>query len=239
MGEGADVRLNKDMRWIICIFACFVFMVGCSWKDKWVKGKVEKEEDSKKAYLLGYNLGSNAKKIFKKDKHQKIFLLGVYHSVKGKKPLLNIEDIRKSGNKTLRRRRDPGEEKKNMEIGQKFLEENGKKSGVKTTATGLQYEVLREGSGKQPTAEDSVEVHYRGTLIDGKEFDSSYGRNQTITFKLNGVIKGWTEGLQLMKEGAKYKFYIPSKLAYGASSPPGIPPNSVLIFEVELIQVKL
>ena len=126
------------------------------------------------------------------------------------------------------------------ERGKKFLEENGKKPGVTTTASGLQYEVIKAGTGKSPSATDKVEVHYRGTLIDGKEFDSSYRRKATITFPLNGVIKGWTEGLQLMKEGGKSKFYIPSSLAYGSKgAPPNIPPDAVLIFEVELIKVVL
>ena len=226
---------------IVVLFS-FVFMGACAWKDKWVKGKIEKKgEDSKRAYVLGYTLGSNAKKLFNKDEDQKIFLIGVYDSVKGKKPLFDIKDMKKIRNKTLRKKRDPKEGKKNMEKGKQFLEENKKKSGVKVTASGLQYKVLKEGTGKSPSATDKVEVHYRGTFIEGGEpFDSSYKRNKTINFPLNGVIKGWTEGLQLMKEGAKYEFYIPPELAYGASGTPdgGIPPNSVLIFQVELIKVQ-
>ena len=202
-----------------------------------VKRKIEKQESSKKAYALGYNLGDNAKKLFNEE-DQKIFLIGVYHSIKEKKPLLNLEKIGKKRSRTLGKRKNLKEGKKNMEQGKKFLEENGKKSDVKTTASGLQYKILKEGTGKKPLATDNVEVHYRGTLIDGTEFDSSYKRNETINFPLNGVIAGWTEGLQLMKEGAKYEFYIPSELAYGSSGTPGgIPPNSVLIFEVELIKV--
>ena len=127
----------------------------------------------------------------------------------------------------------------NLEKGEAFLKENSTKEGVKTTASGLQYKVLKEGKGKSPKATDTVEVHYRGTLLDGTEFDSSYKRGQTIEFPLNGVIPGWTEGVQLMKEGAKYQFTIPSKLAYGERGTPGgpIPPNATLIFEVELISV--
>ena len=128
----------------------------------------------------------------------------------------------------------------NSEKGEAFLAENAKKEGVKTTASGLQYKVLKEGTGKSPQKTDTVQVHYKGTLLDGTEFDSSYKRGQTIEFPLNGVIPGWTEGVQLMKEGAKYQFTIPSKLAYGERGTPGgpIPPNSTLIFEVELISVK-
>lgn len=124
------------------------------------------------------------------------------------------------------------------EAGSKFLEENGKKEGVHTTATGLQYVVEKEGTGKQPKATDNVTVHYTGRLLDGKVFDSSVSRGEPATFPLNRVIPGWTEGLQLMKEGAKYVFFIPSDLAYGAQGAGrDIPPHSTLIFEVELIKV--
>jgi FKBP-type peptidyl-prolyl cis-trans isomerase len=128
---------------------------------------------------------------------------------------------------------------KNAAEGAKFLEENKKKEGVKTTSSGLQYKVLKEGTGAQPKATDTVTVNYRGTLINGKEFDSSYQRGQPATFPLNGVIKGWTEGLQLMKQGAKYQLFVPPNLAYGErAAGPDITPNSTLIFEVELLEVK-
>ena len=120
-----------------------------------------------------------------------------------------------------------------------YLAENAKKDGVAVTASGLQYEVLEEGTGASPAASDTVEVHYEGTLTDGKKFDSSYDRGQTIEFPLNGVIAGWTEGLQLMKEGAKYRFTIPSDLAYGERGAGGvIPGGATLVFVVELVKVK-
>ena len=123
--------------------------------------------------------------------------------------------------------------------GEQFLAENAKKEGVKTTASGLQYQVLREGNGKQPKATDQVECHYEGTLIDGTKFDSSYDRGQTATFPLNQVIAGWTEGLQLMHEGAKYRFFIPYQLGYGErGAGASIPPYAALIFDVELVAVK-
>ncbi len=126
----------------------------------------------------------------------------------------------------------------NKATGIAFLAENGKKPGITTTASGLQYEVIKEGTGASPSASDKVEVHYKGTTIDGKEFDSSYKRGETITFPLNRVIAGWTEGLQLMKEGATYRLFIPSELAYGARGAGGaIGPNETLIFEVELVKV--
>jgi FKBP-type peptidyl-prolyl cis-trans isomerase FkpA len=122
--------------------------------------------------------------------------------------------------------------------GEKFLAENGKKEGVTTTASGLQYKVITPGTGKSPKATDTVLVHYRGTLISGVEFDSSYARREPIEFPLNRVIAGWTEGVQLMQEGAKYEFYIPSKLAYGSrGAGRDIGPNEALIFEVELLKV--
>ncbi|WP_250461727.1 FKBP-type peptidyl-prolyl cis-trans isomerase [Microbulbifer litoralis] len=124
---------------------------------------------------------------------------------------------------------------KNLAEGKAFLEENAKKDGVVTTDSGLQYKVITEGSGDTPTAESVVEVDYRGTLIDGTEFDSSYANGEPVQFPVNGVIKGWTEALQLMKEGAKWELYIPSELAYGPGGAGGkIGPNATLIFEVEL-----
>ena len=123
--------------------------------------------------------------------------------------------------------------------GENFLAENAKKEGVKTLPSGLQYKVLREGDGRKPSATDKVECHYEGTLINGEVFDSSYRRGETATFGLNQVIKGWTEGLQLMQEGAKYRFFIPDHLAYGEhGAGQSIPPYAALIFDVELIKVK-
>ena len=118
--------------------------------------------------------------------------------------------------------------------GKKFMEENATKEGIVTTESGLQYRIVEEGTGKAPEPTDQVTVHYRGTLIDGKEFDSSQKRGKPATFKLNGVVKGWSEGLQLMKEGGKAQLFIPSKLAYGDRGPLG---HRALIFDVELISV--
>lgn len=128
----------------------------------------------------------------------------------------------------------------NRAKGAKFLEENSFKDGVLTTDSGLQYKIIEEGEGESPKATDRVTVNYRGTLINGEEFDSSYGRGEPTTFGLNQVIPGWTEGIQLMKPGAKYEFYIPGNLAYGERGGPGgqIGPNETLIFEVELLSVE-
>ena len=127
----------------------------------------------------------------------------------------------------------------NLEQGQAFLKANAYKPGVKTTSSGLQYLVLEEGKGKSPKATDTVLVHYKGNLLDGTEFDSSYKRNEPISFPLNGVIPGWTEGVQLMKEGGKVRLFIPSNLAYGSRGAGGvIPPDSTLVFDIELLKVQ-
>lgn len=125
----------------------------------------------------------------------------------------------------------------NIEKGAAFLAENAKKDGVVTTESGLQYEIIEQGEGASPAATDTVKVHYRGTLIDGTQFDSSYDRGEPIEFPLNRVIPGWTEGVQLMQEGGKFRFYIPSELGYGARGQGQITPNSTLIFDVELLEV--
>lgn len=128
---------------------------------------------------------------------------------------------------------------KNAKEGAAFLAENAKKDGVATLASGLQYKILTKGTGKTPTQTDTVTVNYRGTLIDGQEFDSSYKRGQPATFPVNGVIRGWTEALQLMKEGAKWQLFIPAELAYGErGAGQTIGPNATLVFDVELISIK-
>jgi len=128
---------------------------------------------------------------------------------------------------------------KNLEAGNQFLAENAKKDGVMTTASGLQYKIIKSGNGPTPLADDTVTTHYRGTLIDGREFDSSYSRGEPASFPVKGVIKGWTEALQLMKVGDKWELYIPSELAYGtAQRSELIQPNSTLVFELELLGIK-
>ena len=127
---------------------------------------------------------------------------------------------------------------KNKQEGAAFLAENKKKQGVKTLPSGLQYKVIKEGTGKMPKATDTVVTQYKGTLVNGKEFDSSYKRGEPATFPVNGVIRGWTEALQLMKEGSTWQIVVPPELAYGEQGAGPIGPNATLIFEVELISVK-
>lgn len=134
--------------------------------------------------------------------------------------------------------RQAAESEKSLKAANDFMAENLKKEGVKSTESGLQYEVLQEGAGATPMVTDTVKVHYRGTLLDGTEFDSSYKRGEPVSFPLNGVIPGWSEGLQLMKTGAKYKLYLPPQLGYGErGAGEQIGPNSALIFEVELLEI--
>lgn len=126
----------------------------------------------------------------------------------------------------------------NKDAAAEFLKKNKTEKGVKVTDSGLQYKVVKEGKGEKPTATDTVKVHYKGTLIDGTEFDSSYKRNEPVTFKANKVIPGWTEALQLMTPGSKYTLYLPPELAYGdRGAPPAIEPGALLIFDVELVEI--
>ena len=155
----------------------------------------------------------------------------------GKQPLLNEEAVNMCVNKLMNEVQE-SKSKPTIEAGKAFLEKNKSKPGVKTTASGLQYEVITEGTGIKPTTVDTFVAHYRGTLLDGTEFDASYNRGQPLVYPVTGVIRGWTEGLQLMAVGSKYKFYIPYNLAYGTNDNGAIPGGSMLIFELDLLDVK-
>jgi FKBP-type peptidyl-prolyl cis-trans isomerase FklB len=199
-----------------------------------------KDTKDKVSYSIGLNIGFN----FKKQGlplNTDALVAGIKDAISDKKPLLSETEVREVMNtwqkEVADKQKVAGE--KNATDGEKFLAENKSKEGVKTTTSGLQYKVVKEGTGPQPKETDTVTVDYRGTLIDGTEFDSSYKRGEPATFPLQGVIKGWTEGLQLMKKGAEYQFFIPSKLAYGERAiPPDIGANSTLIFKVELKDIK-
>lgn len=204
------------------------------------------DTDAQKAsYLMGYEIGSSVQEMKKSglEVEQNAFITGLNAALASEPMKFSEEEAQAIMQKFQEdqmaklqsRQQEAG--KDNAEKGQAFLNENKGKEGVKTTASGLQYSVKTEGSGKQPKATDIVTVHYEGRLIDGTVFDSSIKRGQPASFALNQVIKGWTEGLQLMKEGGEYTFYIPAELAYGSQGNPSIPPNSVLIFDVQLIKV--
>jgi FKBP-type peptidyl-prolyl cis-trans isomerase len=190
------------------------------------------------SYALGVNMASNVKTMGMKDINLEAFAKA-FQDVYGDEKLQITEA---ESNPILQAYFSTLMEKQAAESlaeGQTWLAENGKKTGVTTTASGLQYEVLREGTGAKPTAASTVKVHYHGTTTDGKVFDSSVERGEPVEFPLNGVISGWTEGVQLMSIGSKYKFYIPGNLAYGPRPPQGsgIAPNATLIFEVELLEI--
>src|SRR6202162_3155804 len=198
-----------------------------------------KDQKDKVSYSIGMNIGLNLSRQ-KVDINPDVLAAGIKDALAGKPQLTQdqVKDIMTQFEKDMEQKQKASGEK-NKADGAKFLEENKKKPGVKATASGLQYKVEKEGTGPQPKATDMVTVNYRGTLIDGTEFDSSYKRGQPDTLQLNGVIKGWTEGLQLMKVGSKYQFFVPSNLAYGERSAGAeIAANATLIFEVELLEVK-
>ena len=202
-----------------------------------------KTKSEKMSYALGANIGANVKPAAAEIDYAAL-IQGVKDTLEGRTPLLTAAENKQflSELTTLLRTKSNQKSKKigenNMKEGEAFLAENKKKAGITTTASGLQYEVMKEGSGAKPQKTDRVKVHYAGTLIDGTEFDSSYKRGSPATFAVTGVIKGWTEVLQLMNTGSKYRVFIPSNLAYGMrGSPPKIGPNAALIFEVELLDI--
>lgn len=192
----------------------------------------------KLSYAWGLAMGQQLKGMGVKNLDYKSFGEAVESGFEGKEPAMPLEEANKLINKYLQNLQ-ADMEKKTRQAGERFLAENGKKEGVHTTASGLQYVVEAEGNGDRPGPEDEVTVHYTGKLTDGTIFDSSVQRGEPATFPLNRVILGWTEGVQLMKTGAKYTFFVPSDLAYGAQGIPGaIPPHSTLIFDVQLISIK-
>ena len=191
----------------------------------------------KLSYAWGLAMGKQLQAMGVKDLNSESFKDGVKVAFDGGTPEMPIEEAQKLINDYLQELEQKAVAAAREE-GDKFLSENAKKENVKTTASGLQYIVEKEGEGAQPTAEDEVTVHYTGKLLNGTVFDSSVNRGEPATFPLNRVIPGWTEGVQLMKEGGKYTFFIPSDLAYGPNGVPNvIPPHSTLIFEVEMIKV--
>lgn len=191
----------------------------------------------KLSYAWGMAMASQLKGMGVENMNLDDYCAAVKAVMEGGKPELTSEEAQKLINEYLMELQEKAL-KLNKEAGAKFLDENGKKEGVHATASGLQYRIIKDGEGKSPKATDNVTVHYTGRLLDGKVFDSSVSRGEPATFPLNRVIPGWTEGLQLMKEGGKFEFYIPSDLAYGAHGAGNdIPPHSTLIFEVELIKV--
>ncbi len=211
---------------------CVISMISC--------GSANLDSDiSKVSYGIGLQFGNDMKNRGM-EIDMKAFSQAVEDVFKGTESRIPDDQIRAAFQKISEEmmKKEMIRSEENAKAGEEYLRKNKEKKDVKVTKSGLQYRVLKEGAGVPPVATSLVKVHYRGTLIDGKEFDSSYKRKQPVEFKLNQVIPGWTEGLQLMKPGAKYELTIPSSLGYGEKGNNAIPGNSVLVFEVELLEIQ-
>lgn len=220
---------------IIIIAAVVVLFTACGSKGgNYVSSKPKKDVDSI-SYIIGVFMGKNLRASFDSTAVNIDYIAkGIYDELNSKKQFFTVDES--SGEKIQNYLMSNSQKKADKYFAE--LEKSNK--NLKKTASGLMYEVLKEGNGAKPTDTSIVKVHYKGTLINGTTFDSSIDRGEPVTFPLNGVIPGWTEGLQLMPVGSKYKFYIPGKLAYGPQGQPqaGIGPNETLIFEVELLSIE-
>ncbi|MDX1586381.1 MAG: FKBP-type peptidyl-prolyl cis-trans isomerase [Balneolaceae bacterium] len=243
------ITKNSTIATILTVAFAFLLTTGCNSSQQ--SGSEASEVTlstniDSVSYGIGYLNGQSMRQQGMDDIEAEDFVAGLRQAMNEQDPQIPQNEINqllqqyqmKAQQKAQQMKQE--EAQANREEGESFLAENRNKEGVQVTDSGLQYKVLEEGSGESPSATDSVTVHYEGTLIDGTVFDSSYERGQPATFPLNRVIEGWTEGLQLMKDGATYRFYIPGDLAYGMNPRPGGPigPNETLIFKVELIDVK-
>ncbi len=227
------------LRWIVVVvMVLFVCQVSAA------EEMTLKSEKDKVSYIIGREIGNNLKSQTI-DVDPEILARGIKDAISGAKPIMTEEEMKEVmtafQKEVMAKRQELTKQlgEKNKKEGEAFLAENKTKEGVKTLPSGLQYKVIKAGTGKKPKAADTVTTQYRGTLTDGTEFDSSYSRGQPATFPVNGVIPGWTEALQLMEEGAKWQVFVPSNLAYGErGAGPRIGPNATLIFEIELISVQ-
>lgn len=228
-------------RWLVLLMLVVSSCQGQNRADKPIKLETQMDKVS---YAIGLDIGRGFK-----DQTMEInadaLVQGIRDALAGGAALMTPEEVKitmETWEEEMMNKMDPnrqGDAEKNQAEGETFLQENQTKPGVVTLPSGLQYKVLKEGNGRSPKPQDEVVTHYQGRLINGKVFDSSYDRGEPISFPVNGVIAGWTEALQLMKEGDKWELYIPSKLAYGSrGAGPDIGPNATLIFEVELLKVK-
>lgn len=223
--------------------ACITLLAGWLFLPASTLADELKSPKERHSYAVGQQIGSQILQIAD-TLEMRAFLLGLNDQIEKKPARLTEEQIVQAMNEYRevaqkeREQKSKSAAENNKKKGAAYLAENGKKKGVATTSSGLQYEVLTPGNGPKPKADDQVKVHYHGTLLDGAVFDSSVARKEPVTFPLNRVIPGWTEGVQLMPVGAKYRFVIPASLAYGhMGAPPKIEPESTLIFEVELLEI--
>lgn len=237
----ADLLIVRRLK-IICLSLGIVLTGSACGGDKSAKISL-KTEDDKASYSVGYDFGNGIRQNLE-GVDLDLFVAGLKDAYKDQEPRLTKEEMQNAitayRGKVMEARREKMQAaaEENKKAGEEFLAANKDKKGVVSLPSGLQYKVLVDGSGKKPGPDDTVEVNYRGTLIDGTEFDSSYNRGQPATFQVKGVIKGWVEALQLMKEGAKWQLFIPADLAYGDRGAGQIGPGSMLIFEVELLKIK-
>jgi FKBP-type peptidyl-prolyl cis-trans isomerase FklB len=230
------------MKRSLVIMMCFVLAAGTTFAAKKPALKTQKD---KLSYAIGIDMGTSLKKNAI-DVEPDILFRGIKDALSGSKPLMTEQELKETiqtAQKELMAKHQAQRKvlaEKNKKEGEAFLAANKKKKGVKTLPDGLQYKIITEGKGEKPKATDTVTVNYKGTLIDGTEFDSSYKRNQPATFPVSGVIKGWTEALQMMPVGSKWELFVPADLAYGERGTMGGPigPDAVLIFEVELLSIK-
>lgn len=228
----------KQHRLAAAVALVSLVLAGCDSQTSEVELKTPAQKAS---YGIGLNMGKSLSREGLDDLDSKAVAMGIEDAIGKKEQKLKDEELSEAFTFLQKRaeERMAALNDESAKAGKKFLEENGKKEGVTTTASGLQYEVIKKADGAQPKASDVVTVHYEGKLIDGTVFDSSVERGSPIDLPVGGVIPGWVEGLQLMHVGEKYKLYIPSELAYGAQSPsPAIPANSVLVFDLELLGIK-
>jgi len=217
----------------LALISMAVIISGCNSKI----GKVDiKTESDSLSYAIGVNMGYNIKNSKIDDINVLAVANGLIDVKDGKKDVMTSEKSIQIIQKFLAKQQAKVGQK-NLEEGKKFLEENAKKEGVVSDASGIQYKMIQDGTGAFPTENDVVKVQYKGSLTDGTEFDSSYKRNQPAEIPLNGVIKGWSIGLQKMKVGSKYTLWIPAELGYGERGTGPIGPNQVLIFEIELLEI--
>ncbi|MCE2435209.1 MAG: FKBP-type peptidyl-prolyl cis-trans isomerase [Candidatus Latescibacteria bacterium] len=228
------------------LFAVFIAagLLGCQQEEpEFVEVNLE-DKEHKLSYALGLNLSDNLKKQLDMPIDVDVFVQGFKDGYTGESPLFSFDEALKILMETEEEQRAQQLAEKNKmaaenkKSGETFLAENMKKEGVVTLDSGLQYKVIKAGDGQKPQKTDAVVCHYRGTLLDGTEFDSSYSRGEPAQFRVDQLIPGWTEALQLMPAGSKWELYIPSYLAYGARQAGQISPNSTLIFELELLEIK-
>jgi FKBP-type peptidyl-prolyl cis-trans isomerase FklB len=227
----------------LIILGCFLLLAPpCLYADD--LGQTLESLKEKESYSIGYQVGLSMMRDGV-EVDIDILIQGLQDAISEKDPILSNEEMRGIIVARKERAREASMQKqletraKNAEESQKFLAENVKKQGNMTTESGLQYKILKAGEGISPESGDTVTVHYKGTFIDGEEFDSSYSKGEPQTFQVNRVIKGWTEALQMMKVGAKWKIFLPPRLAYGQKGDgETIPPNKVLVFEIELLSVE-